>query len=588
MLWVGQAKAYDASATGSLTCKGYKGIGSDGEYLYYAPFYDGAAYHGRVLRQKIFAIFTEASTWSVYDAGTTDSLTCKGYSGAVFDGRFMYFVPENNGSVHGVVLRYDTTKPFASASSWDSYDAGTTDSLTCKGFLGAVFDGQFIYFIPYYNGAYNGNVLRLDTTKPFKEAGSWEAYNCGSLATGFFGAVIVENFLYLSPYANSSGAHGKVVRYDLSKPFKAAGSWEAYDVTAVNTSLKGFSTPCQDGKFIYFPNYNGSLIMRYDTEKPFDASGSYSYFDTDSFALTNGHRGCCVQGNYIVFSPVGIEYLVYDTTKPFSDSGSWNFKTCLLSGEQKYGFWGCHGDPNYIYFAPYESYDSGYHGVVGRIRVDPCPAQSLPTPGATEDTSEYTAYDPAYVTKLSSSVTASPDDVSCFASCFKDYEKDFFNGFEVRFGLRLVSVNDIYNEEDPDTTRLFAFSLSNVFNDAAMEEVGTNDPSVAIIITWDADGNVTGRKIHLIKGQDGSRSTGYSIAAGTTYYCKVVRTAGSATITLYIYSDSNYSTLVSTQTLTTFSTTGKWRFIYAVRGMYDPMALAEASWRVEGLKIVSY
>ena len=47
-----------------------------------------------------------------------------GYRGGVFDGRFIYFAPEKNGSTsHGEVLRYDTTGLFSAASSWSTYDA---------------------------------------------------------------------------------------------------------------------------------------------------------------------------------------------------------------------------------------------------------------------------------------------------------------------------------------------------------------------------------------------------------------------------------------------------------------------------------
>jgi hypothetical protein len=49
-----------------------------------------------------------------------------GYLGAVFDGQYVYFVPDYNGTAeHGEVLRYNTTTDFASASSWSAYDAGT-------------------------------------------------------------------------------------------------------------------------------------------------------------------------------------------------------------------------------------------------------------------------------------------------------------------------------------------------------------------------------------------------------------------------------------------------------------------------------
>jgi hypothetical protein len=85
-----------------------------------------------------------------------------------------------------------------------------------------------------------------------------------------------------------------------------------------------------------------------------------------------------------------------------------------------------------------------------------------------------------------------------------------------------------------------------------------------------------------------SLSSGYSVAVGTIYYCKITRSDGSATVTLRIYSDAARTTLISTQTITTFSTTGKWRFIYALRSILDDEALALATYYLQNLRVVSY
>ena len=314
--WIGNVSVWDASATDSLTCKGYTGVGTDGEYIYYTPFYNGSAYHGIVLRQKIYSIFKSSDSWEAYDAGSVDSLTTKGFFGnPIFDGQFMYFVPNNNGSVSGIVLRYDTTKPFKTSTSWEAYNAGSVDSLTTKGFLGAVLDGQFIYFVPYHNGAYNGIVLRYDTTKPFKSSTSWEAYDLGGMASGaakgYWGGVLVENFIYFSPYKNSS-AHGQILRYDITKPFKSAGAWAVFNAATVSANCKGFGVPCTDGRFIYFPNAVYNLTLRYDTTLPFSNTASYATFNILDLSDDENaqHNACCMQGHYIAFAPSRYTILV--------------------------------------------------------------------------------------------------------------------------------------------------------------------------------------------------------------------------------------------------------------------------------------
>ena len=63
-----------------------------------------------------------------------------GYRGAVFDGRYVYFVPDNNGgSDHGEVLRYDTFKgtEIPTVSHW-----GLFISALCVLAVGTIMFGR--------------------------------------------------------------------------------------------------------------------------------------------------------------------------------------------------------------------------------------------------------------------------------------------------------------------------------------------------------------------------------------------------------------------------------------------------------------
>ena len=106
----------------------------------------------------------DVSSFVSFDAGSVGTNT-KGYRGGVFDGKYIYFIPSNYGSsYHGKVLRYDTTLSFTSGSSWNSFDAGSVGANT-KGYIGGVFDGKYIYFVPFIDGSsQHGKVLRYDTT----------------------------------------------------------------------------------------------------------------------------------------------------------------------------------------------------------------------------------------------------------------------------------------------------------------------------------------------------------------------------------------------------------------------------------------
>src|SRR5438128_874404 len=83
------------------------------------------------IMQSIVAKWSSLSsfnTFEAYDAGNTSGLATRGFLGAVFDGRYVYFVPEfETDNSHGRVLRYDTHGGFKDPMSWTGYDAGQTD-----------------------------------------------------------------------------------------------------------------------------------------------------------------------------------------------------------------------------------------------------------------------------------------------------------------------------------------------------------------------------------------------------------------------------------------------------------------------------
>ena len=138
--------AYDAGNTGGMVTKGYVGAVFDGRYVYFVPHTSSYSdYHGRVLRYDTKAVLTASNSWAVFDAGSASELNAKGYAGGIFDGRYVYFAPcatSYGSSYHGRVLRYDTQGVFTNVSSWLVYDAGNTGGLNSKGYLGAVYDGQ--------------------------------------------------------------------------------------------------------------------------------------------------------------------------------------------------------------------------------------------------------------------------------------------------------------------------------------------------------------------------------------------------------------------------------------------------------------
>ncbi len=233
----------DASSVGTQG-EGFAGGVFDGRYVYFVPYYsDAGSYHGEVARYDTNGDFQSPGSWAAYDPGSEglDAATgydLDGFRGCTFDGRYVYFVPHYNGmGRHGAVMRFDTRGDFQSLSSWSAFDAGYgtdgTNGLDAllgfklDGFHDACFDGRYVYFSPYYNDNYFGQVLRYDTCGSFESVDSWTAIDPGAAwfdtpgppvvdLDGFNGIVSDGRFLYFVPY--HSGApknyHAQVLRYD--------------------------------------------------------------------------------------------------------------------------------------------------------------------------------------------------------------------------------------------------------------------------------------------------------------------------------------------------------------------------------------
>ena len=136
-----------------------------------------------------------------------------GFGGGVFDGRYLYLVPAG-GSI-AKAARYDTQLKFESTSSWRGVDVAAFSGMATDGvtpwssfgtFKGSAFDGRYIYYVP----SNNGKALRYDTTSIFELRSSWEGTNLNafsgtmtdgnpwSTATNFWGATYDGRFVYMT------------------------------------------------------------------------------------------------------------------------------------------------------------------------------------------------------------------------------------------------------------------------------------------------------------------------------------------------------------------------------------------------------
>jgi hypothetical protein len=148
------------------------------------------------------------------------------FQGASFDGHGVYFAPavtQNNG---GPAVRFDVDAGvgFTQGSSWSSFSpmelaTGTQNNAYLLAYLGSLFDGRFVYYVPNSPSGGNDNalLLRFDTTAPggFPTKGSWTLYDLTTIdpnAFDFAGGVFDGRYIYLTPLGDL------VVRFDARAP----------------------------------------------------------------------------------------------------------------------------------------------------------------------------------------------------------------------------------------------------------------------------------------------------------------------------------------------------------------------------------
>ncbi|MFN8122184.1 MAG: right-handed parallel beta-helix repeat-containing protein [Thermoleophilia bacterium] len=347
----GSWQDFDADGAGiGVNPEGYEHQVFDGRYVYFVPSQRSGGRHGEVLRYDTTGAFTDVGSWASFDAGDNGiGSDPDGYIGAVFDGRYVYFAPDDNGTArHGEVLRLDTQGDFQDAGSWDAYDPGDDGvGVDPDGYRGMTWDGRYVYLAPFNNGTGpSGEVLRYDTHAAFGAPGGWTTFDpsangVGTDPRGFFDVFFDGRYLYFAPMSNGGGNDGEVLRYDTTASFTAAGSWTTFDPGAngVGADPDGYAAIAGDGRYLYLaPYFNGGAysgeVLRYDTQAAFAAAGSWTVFDPSTAGLganAVGYRTATFDGRFLYLAqdkdasgtPAG-NVLRYDTRAAFGAAGSWD------------------------------------------------------------------------------------------------------------------------------------------------------------------------------------------------------------------------------------------------------------------------
>jgi hypothetical protein len=257
----GSYEIFDMTAV-SAKSVGFIGAVFDSRYIYLVPQSKvGFAFQGQITRYDTQSGlgFSNVNSYEVFDMQTINA-NCYAFAGGVYDGRYVYFVPGEfqTASNTGFIVQYDTTLPFTNVGSYVAFDVISNIDPSAGGYYGAVFDGTFIYFVPQFDidsHTQNGLIMRYDTTQPFDNENSYLEYDIGinvsALCVGFNGAVFDNKYIYFIPNENNIGDNGLIARYDVTQIFTVPTSYSTFDTATINANNVRFNGGVYDGQYIY-------------------------------------------------------------------------------------------------------------------------------------------------------------------------------------------------------------------------------------------------------------------------------------------------------------------------------------------------
>jgi hypothetical protein len=356
-------QAFDIGGATSLQT-GIFGGAFDGRYVYYANT------QGTQVRVDTTVGFGASGSIATYNAGLGGPSWMRTPG---FDGRYLYF-PHLYGTT---ISRYDSLDGgFRSGSAWTTVvapgPAGVDAAAVAAGYLGAIFDGRYMYFALQDS---SGLVARYDTTADLDGSASWASFATSALSAtsgSLRGGTFDGRYVYFAPDLSqptdggASAPTGAVTRLDTRATFTDAASWATFDLTGVQAAASGFSGAIFDGRYVYFvpASANGSVrpcvVARYDTTGDFAAAGSWAAFDTsplnsDPSFYTWAFSGGTFDGRYVYFMPTGASQgvlLRFDTQDAFGDMASWETLTLSTVDSTASAFNGAVFDGEFVYLMP--------------------------------------------------------------------------------------------------------------------------------------------------------------------------------------------------------------------------------------------
>jgi hypothetical protein len=263
-------------------------------------------------------------------------------NGGTFDGRYIYLAPWRNWDP---IRRFDTTQDLSSVDSWKAHLIDGAGDGTPPAFSGAAFDGRYVYFAPGKSG--DKHVYRLDSLAPFDAPTSWASFDVTQLGAPWFYQVIFDG-RYLTLVGD------RLARYDTQAPFAAVESWTTFDVStlfsAPPTPQTTFTQGVFDGRYLYLSSMH--QLIRYDTTAPIATAASWELTSPEFTTCAVG--GCNLpifDGRYVYVATAAPErgLLRHDAQAVFSDSSSWAMLNLESELPDPAMLWATNFDGRYVY-----------------------------------------------------------------------------------------------------------------------------------------------------------------------------------------------------------------------------------------------
>ncbi len=332
----------------------YVGTLFDGRYMYFTPHNSDT-----FVRYDTVGRFRDIASWEqlAMSSGQGAAALDTAYREGIFDGRYIYFAPANSDTF----VRYDTTGIFTDITFWAQMAMNSAQGAAAVdlAYNTASFDGRFLYFTPENSDTF----IQYDTAGSFTAIASWDqvamssAQGAAALNGAYVGVTFDGRHIYFAPSQSDT-----LIRYDTTAAFDAIASWEQLEMSSGlgGTAAIAHNGACFDGRHVYYIARDANTFARFDTAGTFTDITNWEQIAMSSAlgaaAVDGATSGVAFDGRYVYpgMSVTPNTYIRYDTTETFTDITSWE------QVEQSSAHGGATSptsvnpgfDGYYIYFAP--------------------------------------------------------------------------------------------------------------------------------------------------------------------------------------------------------------------------------------------